>query len=592
MILLKFNKKRKKAFTLVELIVVITILAILWTIAFISFAWYSKNSRDSVRLSDMNNIEKNLWIFIVEKWYYPNPDNWTRITYEWAIAWTQWTVWDTVIRNLWNINKKPLDPLTNTEYTYSVTNKKVEYQIWSIIETSWWISYNNIPLLTEQTYAAEKKALAKIRWTYNEKILKVSTWWIEYILAVPTIINANLEHTDIQTIIDNKELVYNNYSNLPDSYKNLWYTMTWWFDYNPSNLIVFSWSEITLKEDEDKLLFLDNLKNAYNWTIIQGEEAYKDILKSDIDSNEKWAIILVNNYIQNNVWWIKWKLSTVTYNNCTIDWQTINHLQTITTYSENTILFNASYDCIEKSQERTCNDWVLSWEDTYIYTSCIKWTPTNCSASWSYSYNWHTYSIPIVNHSETASGIVSNNVNQNNWVFNYTLTNIECNDWALINETESDATLVSCNLNYSESGNLCIADTKTVSCTWKPTGSVYNTATDITQTWDWNNWLPNTESTYNTDASTSECRYKCDTNYTRDWSSCLEVINWVCWTSNLQNLSVEPTTWLCTSWDASSVSWTWPWSWTCDWINWWTSQNCNTTSYCSVWWIWIWCIIP
>ena len=47
-----------KGFTLVELIVVITILAILWTIAFISFAWYSKNSRDSVRIADMNNIEK------------------------------------------------------------------------------------------------------------------------------------------------------------------------------------------------------------------------------------------------------------------------------------------------------------------------------------------------------------------------------------------------------------------------------------------------------------------------------------------------------------------------------------------------------
>ena len=53
-----FNKyymnKQKKAFTLVELIVVITILAILWTIAFISLQWYSRDSRDSVRISDMS----------------------------------------------------------------------------------------------------------------------------------------------------------------------------------------------------------------------------------------------------------------------------------------------------------------------------------------------------------------------------------------------------------------------------------------------------------------------------------------------------------------------------------------------------------
>lgn len=37
--------KNIKAFTLVELIVVITILAILWTIAFISLQWYTRDAR-------------------------------------------------------------------------------------------------------------------------------------------------------------------------------------------------------------------------------------------------------------------------------------------------------------------------------------------------------------------------------------------------------------------------------------------------------------------------------------------------------------------------------------------------------------------
>ena len=41
-------------FTLVELIIVITILAILSTIAFVSFQGYTKSSRDSVRLSNLN----------------------------------------------------------------------------------------------------------------------------------------------------------------------------------------------------------------------------------------------------------------------------------------------------------------------------------------------------------------------------------------------------------------------------------------------------------------------------------------------------------------------------------------------------------
>ena len=48
--------KNKKAFTLVELIVVITILAILSTIGFISLSWYSKEARDAKRISDANNL--------------------------------------------------------------------------------------------------------------------------------------------------------------------------------------------------------------------------------------------------------------------------------------------------------------------------------------------------------------------------------------------------------------------------------------------------------------------------------------------------------------------------------------------------------
>lgn len=51
-------RNTKKAFTLVELIVVITILAVLGTIAFVSLQGYSGEARDSKRLSDVNNLSK------------------------------------------------------------------------------------------------------------------------------------------------------------------------------------------------------------------------------------------------------------------------------------------------------------------------------------------------------------------------------------------------------------------------------------------------------------------------------------------------------------------------------------------------------
>lgn len=50
----------KKAFTLVELIVVITILAILSTIAFISLSWYQVDARDAKRASDIKSLETKL----------------------------------------------------------------------------------------------------------------------------------------------------------------------------------------------------------------------------------------------------------------------------------------------------------------------------------------------------------------------------------------------------------------------------------------------------------------------------------------------------------------------------------------------------
>ncbi len=75
------NRISTTGFTLVELIVVITILAILWTIWFISFSWYSSSARDSVRISDLTNIQKWLDLYQVKVWSYPTPDNAT--TFSW-----------------------------------------------------------------------------------------------------------------------------------------------------------------------------------------------------------------------------------------------------------------------------------------------------------------------------------------------------------------------------------------------------------------------------------------------------------------------------------------------------------------------------
>lgn len=70
---------------------------------------------------------------------------------------------------------------------------------------------------------------------------------------------------------------------------------------------------------------------------------------------------------------------------------------------------------------------------------------------------------------------------------------------------------------YYWTGSLCEAEQQVKPCTGKPENSSWNTAESITQTWNSTDWTPSTTGVYNTTASTSECRYKCNTNYS--WNS-------------------------------------------------------------------------
>jgi prepilin-type N-terminal cleavage/methylation domain-containing protein len=83
------NLQTRQAFTLVELIVVIAILAILGTIGFVSIQGYSSRSRDSVRVTALNNTITALEIAQTRSGRYPIPDNSFQVTYSGATVWTQ-----------------------------------------------------------------------------------------------------------------------------------------------------------------------------------------------------------------------------------------------------------------------------------------------------------------------------------------------------------------------------------------------------------------------------------------------------------------------------------------------------------------------
>ena len=95
--MLSLKHKNKKAFTLSELIIVIVILIILGAISFIAMENYSKNSRDSVRITSVSNISKAIELFSIKTWFYPEPTDFTQISFSWAEVWAQGTIWKSVV---------------------------------------------------------------------------------------------------------------------------------------------------------------------------------------------------------------------------------------------------------------------------------------------------------------------------------------------------------------------------------------------------------------------------------------------------------------------------------------------------------------
>jgi len=319
-------------FTLVELIVVITILAILWTIAFISMQSYSSNARDSTRISDLSAMKTSLELFQLDSWKYPEPTEGFVVSYSWSEVWTQWTFWTTTFSNISKLDKIPTDPLTEKEYTYSVTKTKQEYQFAWIVE---WdeISYNPLPnpplsgegiaTLISQTNAGDLVATALVTWTYNGQMLKTENWINCNILSLPSIISSEPNTvTDLWIILTNKSLVYNWYENLPTNYITTKYKTDWWFPFESNKQIVYddSASCMPLYNPEDntaRIELLTNLQEAYSWTLIENEDDIIWVVNIDLTDTGSLDVIAAT-FVNNNLggdlaistsisnWWIWW----------------------------------------------------------------------------------------------------------------------------------------------------------------------------------------------------------------------------------------------------------------------------------------------
>ena len=258
-------KKSNSAFTLVELVVTITILTILWTIAFLGLKDYSKDSRNAVRITDIWLIKKSLWVFVLNSWFYPEPNNSEAVSYSGWLLWNQGTFWDTVFTNLSTLSKKPVDPLLNIEYDYSVINNGTKYQLWSITEAPWSSHKNN------DVYALDnKQSRSYISWDFDLRDIKIEQNWECFNVTAPSLFVNNLEVGGIVNNWSGYYFVENSSANISEHYsQNIDIVSTG---------SVFSISEVYNKCSIDSLadlnLYIYNLSKAYRDNL-----DYRDNLK-------------------------------------------------------------------------------------------------------------------------------------------------------------------------------------------------------------------------------------------------------------------------------------------------------------------------
>ncbi len=539
--------KNKKAFTLVELLITIVILAILTIIWFLSYQLYASDARDSLRVTHLRDISKWLALSHEIRQVYPVPDNYLDVI--WLLK--QWFVWETVstiIKWTW-FN----DPKDDTNYIYSI-----DYS-WKNIQLLAFLENNNSEILS-QNYLIEK--------TYA--ILEDYTERVTYFVW-----------DEVCVLLDY------------DSKIPINYLITWSLDLNTDSwnyLAVCSNDNLPISGSGENLLAsvieAQNSCVLWNTTIAnwQSETAYNDTCWAITRTCNNWFLSWDNTYISDIC---TVPCSATTYN---------DYIIPIIPYTEQRVITKAITSWLS-SITATCINWSLSYgEESIECDSNYIWNWTSCIIN---VQVWICWPIPANSIRNTATTITQTWY----WVWSPTTT-------AVYNETPSpsDCRFI-CAPNYTWYWSICVADTQTYTCAAKPaTWTVWNTVTSYTQTWNGSAWSPaNTSTVYNnTTASTTSCNYKCATNYTWNWTSCVA-------NTQTYTCAAKPATW--TAWNTvASYIQTWngsAWSpantstvynnttasttscrYTCatgfHTVDWWVSCVSNTLYWCYIaYWTWM-----
>lgn len=246
----------KKAFTIVELIVVMSILWVLSGLWMISYFWYTENTRDAVRVANVNSITKALEVKKSLNGNFPAPDNSTSIEFMGQEIWKQWVLWQKTkesIDFLWT----QWDPKYETDYSYSVSSDGERFEVGTILEnqdeakTSYFFSsaYAN---QSDRTYSAGN---------IDGKFYSTKRNGETYIFSIPSMTLKDFSGWEI--IIDQPTTQFSipGEGAIPHSYVG-----KSWADNNVefTPKLLYKWKKCWVETDQEIVNFVATLRDSFN----------------------------------------------------------------------------------------------------------------------------------------------------------------------------------------------------------------------------------------------------------------------------------------------------------------------------------------
>ena len=272
-----------KAFTLVELLVVITILWILSTVAFVSYMGYSENSRDSARISNLTKLEKSLEARKAKAWEYPTPDESSDVKYLGKTIFTQWTLGTRTKKHL-KFQAEWMDPKYEADYTYSVTANGDRFEIWTIMEDG----TNNTLGLFSNTYASEDD-VALNHGNFNWKFYSTKVNGETHVFTIPSLILKNKSWFEVITNNPTSNFAITGAWGLPETYTGK-SKANQTVNFTPR--LLYKGPNCGVETDQEIVNFVATLRDSFNIEPFISDSTYNSVfedfeyLRNNIDDFE------------------------------------------------------------------------------------------------------------------------------------------------------------------------------------------------------------------------------------------------------------------------------------------------------------------